>query len=85
LLINPINNIQMNNFTDKNMGKESEFCFPNSNGSISGIFSYADVDGIVWNGLVPSTPGNTPKYHSREEAMDAFFKDEYAKGWRDKK
>ena len=74
-------NIMTNLFKDTQLGKTTSFSFPrpftNNLDNISGLFSYGDKEGLVWNNLVPVTEGAKPIYNSYEEALEAYNSKEY--------
>ena len=63
-------------FKDKQLGKRTAFSFPrpfsNNPDNVSGIFSYGDNEGLIWNGLVPEQEGEKPSFNSYEEALEAY-------------
>lgn len=67
-------------YNDKTCLKASDYTFLNKKlNCVSGIFSYGDTEGVVWHGLTPSNEHSTPQFASGQDAMDAYFKEEYEK------
>jgi len=75
--------IKKHAYKDMQLGKISDYTFT-SNESIYGLFSYGDKEGLTWGDLKPLNPGNTPRFASKQEALDEYFKEEYKKGFKDR-
>lgn len=83
-----------NRYVNLKLCKVTSFTFPMSKrereilnmpeGTVNGIFSYAGKDGIEWNALEPEDEFSTPRFGSKQEALDEYYKQEYEKGTKDR-